>query len=63
LVAKILGEEVGWSGVGMTEWEMRMRLVRSRARRQFGGEKCGTTDVRVEGREWDIDMNTAQSAR
>jgi hypothetical protein len=43
--------------VGIREWEIRMRIVGSRARRKFDDEGCGTTDVWVEGREWDIDMN------
>jgi hypothetical protein len=47
----------------MREWEMRMRIVESRPRRKFDDEKCGTTDVWVEGLECDIDMNMAQSAR
>lgn len=45
----------------MKEWEI--RIVGSRARRKFDGEECGTTDVWMESREWDIDMNIAQSAR
>ena len=47
----------------MKEWEMRMRIVGSRPRRKFDDEIYGTTDVWVEGREWDIDMKMAQSAR
>jgi len=35
----------------MKEWEMRMRIVGSRARRKFDDEECGTTDVWVEGWE------------
>jgi hypothetical protein len=40
-----------------------MRIVGPRARRKFDDEECGTADVWVEGQEWDIDMNIAQSAR